>query len=71
MSLKTKPMNYDISMCDNDDCTMKEQCRRYITYQRYKQDTNKNKRRLVFMVDTEHLINGECDNWLPENIFWR
>ena len=64
MRLKTKPMNYDISMCNNDDCTMKEQCRRYITYQRYKQDTNKNKRRLVSMVYTEHLINGKCD------LFW-
>ena len=64
MRLKTKPMNYDISMCNNDDCPMKEQCRRYITFQRYKQDTNVNKRRLVSMVYTEHLINGKCD------LFW-
>ena len=57
-------MNYDIAMCDNDECPMKEQCRRYITYHQYKQDTNVNKRRLVFMVDTVHLINGNCD------LFW-
>lgn len=57
-------MNYDIAMCDIDDCPMKEQCRRYITFQQYRQDTNINKRRLVFMVDTAHLINGNCD------LFW-
>ena len=64
MRLKTKPMNYDIAMCDINDCPMKEQCRRYNTFQQYRQDTNVNKRRLVFMVDTVHLINGNCD------LFW-
>ena len=59
-----KPMNYDIAMCDLDGCPTKEQCRRYITYQQYKQDTNVDKRRLVSMVYTEHLINDKCD------LFW-
>ena len=56
-----KPMNYDIAMCDLDECPMKEQCRRYITYQQYKQDTNVDKRRIVLLVDRAHLNNGKCD----------
>ena len=54
-------MNYDIALCDIDECPTKEQCRRYITYQQYKQDTHVDKRRIVLLIDRAHLNNGKCD----------
>lgn len=36
-------MIYDITMCDNQCCTVKEHCRRWQTFQRYKADSSTDK----------------------------
>ena len=31
-------MNYDITMCNNNDCKKREKCLRYVTHQAFKAD---------------------------------
>lgn len=42
-------MEYDITMCNNNDCPRKEECHRYLMCQTYKADTRKDKPRFVTM----------------------
>ena len=38
---------YDFTMCDNQLCSKREQCHRYLAYQEYKQDKSEDKPTLV------------------------
>ena len=42
-------MNYDITFCEGESCTLKEQCHRYCELLRYRADKNKNKKLYISM----------------------
>ena len=53
-------MNYDITMCDDGLCSKREQCHRFIAYQKYKGDKSKNKPTMVSMIAPRAKANGAC-----------
>ena len=55
-------MEYDITMCYNNDCPRKEECHRYIMCQAYKADTRKDKPRFLTMYK------GNSESC---NLFWK
>lgn len=42
-------MEYDITMCNNESCSKKNECHRYVMCQVYKKDQRKNKPRFLTM----------------------
>ena len=55
---------YDITMCDDGLCSKREQCRRYLAYQQYRQDTNEDKPTLVSLrVSKNKPIDGCILYW--------
>ena len=55
-------MEYDITMCNNIDCYRKDNCHRYVMYQKLKADTRKYKPLLV------NLYKGDYENC---TLFWK
>ena len=47
-------MEYDITMCNNNNCKRKEECHRYLMCQAYKVDTRKNKPIFLTMYKGNH-----------------
>lgn len=56
-------MNYDITFCRNDKCSLRHDCHRWLHYQVYKKDRNRNKKTLISMF--EGIGGKEC------LMFWR
>lgn len=42
-------MNYDITFCQNNKCSLHRRCYRWKYYQVYRKDRNKNKKHLISM----------------------
>lgn len=61
--------DYDITMCSNEYCAKREQCRRFVTYRQYKQDKDENKPTLVSMLlqDTDEPVGNDCKRFWAIN----
>ena len=61
--------DYDITMCRNEYCAKREQCRRFLTYRQYKQDTDENQLTFVSMLlqDTDGALGNDCKRFWAIN----
>lgn len=57
-------MNYDITFCRNDKCPRRRSCHRWLHYQVYKKDRDKNKKTLISMFIGEG--GDDCTMFWPE-----
>ena len=56
-------MNYDITFCEGENCTRREQCHRYRELQRYRADKDSNKKTYISMTKQNDAT--KC------TLFWR
>lgn len=56
-------MNYDITFCEGEGCTRKEQCHRYLELLRFRADKDPNKKTYISMCKPTNTT--KC------TLFWR
>lgn len=56
---------YDIAMCEGENCPRREQCHRYLQLRRFRADTDENRCCLISMFKPTH-TDKNCEMFWPE-----